>query len=95
MAVTDSCDHITDFAPGVDHIFLSFELSFGAFDPNVPGPALLASKFHIGPAFSAADQRIDYIPANGWLVYDSNGSAVAAIGNSLCHARPAPPHAQH
>jgi Ca2+-binding RTX toxin-like protein len=37
--------------------------------------ALAANAFFVGPAAHDADDRIIYNPANGNLVYDSNGSA--------------------
>ena len=86
MADAASCDHITDFTPrGVDQIILSN----GAFGGIAPGHSLLASMFHIGPDFSAPSQRIDYIPASGWLVYDSNGSAA---GGQHIHFATLAPH---
>jgi Ca2+-binding RTX toxin-like protein len=64
-------DGITDFQHGVDRIDLSHSI-FAALNP--PG-TLHFGMFHEGPAAHAANDRIIYTPANGWLTYDSNGNA--------------------
>jgi Ca2+-binding RTX toxin-like protein len=81
-----SFDRIMDFAPGVDKMELSL-LYFHRLGNN--GNELPAAMFHKGPGFTSAGQRVDYHPATGWLVYDSNGSAA---GGQHVHFATLAPH---
>jgi Ca2+-binding RTX toxin-like protein len=63
-------DRVTDFKHGVDKI----DLGRGVFTNLNASGALHAGMFHGGPGAQDADDRIIYNPANGWLIYDSNGS---------------------
>jgi Ca2+-binding RTX toxin-like protein len=65
-------DQITDFAHGIDKI----ELGHAVFTAtNAPGRALAGGMFHAGAHAHDANDHIIYNPANGWLIYDANGSA--------------------
>jgi hypothetical protein len=56
---------------------------------SAAGQPLSPHMFHVGPAFSAHNQRIDYKPGSGWLIYDSNGSAA---GGQHVHFATLEPH---
>jgi Ca2+-binding RTX toxin-like protein len=65
----DNIDRVTDFQPGSDKIYVDpvlFGLPFGP---------LAATAFRKGAAALDADDRIIYNPANGALIFDSNGNA--------------------
>jgi Ca2+-binding RTX toxin-like protein len=62
---------ILDFAHGVDKISLESDVFVGL---GLAG-TLAMGKFYEGAAAHDADDRIVYNPANGYLIYDSNGNA--------------------
>jgi serralysin len=70
-ALGSTFDRITDFSPGVDAVSLSRHIFLGV---NAAGHFLAPGKFHVGPHFTTGTQRIDYNPANGWLLYDPHGN---------------------
>jgi Ca2+-binding RTX toxin-like protein len=66
-----SLDRIAGFRHGVDKI----ELSHSIFTALNPHGALKAGMFHVGAAAQDHDDHVIYNPTNGWLSYDTNGSA--------------------
>jgi len=74
--LTSTSDRITDFTPGVDVILLSRHILLGL---GAASHVLSAGRFHIGPHFTAGNQRIDYKPGNGWLLYDQQGNHGHAV----------------
>ena len=63
-------DRITDFK----HLGDKIDLSHAVFTATNPTGILSAAMFFAGAAAHDASDRIIYKPANGWLIYDANGS---------------------
>ena len=71
---------IIDFAHGVDKIWLDQDLFVDAGFQGVGFQgALSAVQFYVGSAAHDAGDRIIYNPANGYLIYDSNGNAAGGV----------------
>jgi serralysin len=85
-ALSSTFDRVTDFAPDLDKVDLSHRI-FTAL--STAGHALAPAMFHEGSHFTTGIQRIDYNPANGWLVYDTNG---VRPGGSPTHFMTLQPH---
>jgi Ca2+-binding RTX toxin-like protein len=75
LNASTNVDRITDFAHLVDKI----DLSHGIFPAAGPVGHLAAAAFFEGAAAHDASDRIIYNPANGFLTYDSNGSAAGGV----------------
>lgn len=71
---------ILDFAHGVDKIWLDYDVFVGTgFQGAGFQGVLSAGQFYVGSGAHDADDRIIYNPANGYLVYDSNGNVAGGV----------------
>lgn len=66
-------DTLTDFAHGVDKIWLDDDV-FGALGPVALPTTLLSSQFYLGPAAHDRSDRIIYNPETGFVLYDPDGT---------------------
>jgi Ca2+-binding RTX toxin-like protein len=76
LPVAGNADTVTDFAGGVDFIFLSADVLAGL----TSGGTIAPTQFGVGTTAATAAQRIFYDATNGDLYYDADGvNGVAAV----------------